>query len=81
VGKPKGKKSHESPKRRWEDNIKMDLRDVGWRHGLSVSGRPLLHGINLVRVLACQNQGCSVGILTVLRTDKAEGVAGFPTNT
>ena len=22
------------PKRRWEDNIKMDLQEVGWGHGL-----------------------------------------------
>jgi hypothetical protein len=21
------------PRRRWEDNIKMDLQDVGWGHG------------------------------------------------
>jgi hypothetical protein len=31
VGKPEGKKSLEGPRRRWEDNIKMDLQkwDVG----------------------------------------------------
>jgi len=28
-GKPEGKKPHERPKRRWEDNIKMDLQEVG----------------------------------------------------
>jgi hypothetical protein len=22
------------PRRRWEDNIKMDLRDVNWGHGM-----------------------------------------------
>jgi hypothetical protein len=26
VGKPEGRR----PSRRWEDNIKMDLREVGW---------------------------------------------------
>ena len=26
------------PRRRWEDNIKMDLREVGWGHGLDRSG-------------------------------------------
>jgi hypothetical protein len=29
VGKPEGKKPLGSPRRRWEDNIKMDLREVG----------------------------------------------------
>ena len=30
VGKPEGKESLERPRRRWEDNIMMDLQDVGW---------------------------------------------------
>jgi hypothetical protein len=30
VGKPKGKKPFGSPRRRWEDGIKMDLREIGW---------------------------------------------------
>jgi len=30
VGKPKGKRSLEIPKHRWEDNIKMYLQEVGW---------------------------------------------------
>jgi hypothetical protein len=29
VGKPEGRRLLERPRRRWEDNIKMDLRDVG----------------------------------------------------
>jgi hypothetical protein len=29
VGKPEGKRPLERPKRRWEDGIKMDLRDIG----------------------------------------------------
>ena len=29
VGKPEGKRSLGRPKRRWEDNIRMDLREVG----------------------------------------------------
>ena len=29
VGKPKGKRPLGRPRRRWEDNIKMDLREVG----------------------------------------------------
>jgi hypothetical protein len=30
VGKPDGKRPLGRPRRRWLDNIKMDLRDVGW---------------------------------------------------
>jgi hypothetical protein len=30
VGKPEGRRLLERPRRRWEDNIKMDLLDVGW---------------------------------------------------
>jgi hypothetical protein len=29
VGKPKGKRTLERQRRRWEDGIKMDLREVG----------------------------------------------------
>jgi hypothetical protein len=29
VGKPEGKRPLERPKCRWEDNIKMDLQEVG----------------------------------------------------
>jgi len=29
VGKPEGKRPLETPRRRWEDNIKMDLQEVG----------------------------------------------------
>jgi hypothetical protein len=29
VGKPKGKKPLGKPRYRWEDNIKMDLQEVG----------------------------------------------------
>jgi hypothetical protein len=30
VGKPEGKKSLGTPKCRWVDNIKVDLRAMGW---------------------------------------------------
>ena len=33
VGKTKGKRSVERPRRRWKDNIKMDLQEVG-REGM-----------------------------------------------
>ena len=29
VGKPEGKRPLRRPRRRWEDNIKMDLEEVG----------------------------------------------------
>jgi hypothetical protein len=29
VGRPEGKRLLERPRRRWEDNIKMDLREIG----------------------------------------------------
>ena len=28
VGKPEGKRPHGRPRRRWEDNIKMDIQEV-----------------------------------------------------
>jgi hypothetical protein len=30
VGKPEGKRPLERPRRRWEDGIKTDLREIGW---------------------------------------------------
>ena len=30
VGKPEGRKPLGRPRRRWEDNIKTDLQEVGW---------------------------------------------------
>jgi hypothetical protein len=29
VGKPEGKRPLERPRRRWEDGIRMDLREIG----------------------------------------------------
>jgi hypothetical protein len=34
VGKPEGRRPLGRPRRRWEDNIKMDLRKVGWGGGI-----------------------------------------------
>jgi hypothetical protein len=31
VGKPEGKKPLGRPKRRWEDNIRKDLTEIGWK--------------------------------------------------
>jgi hypothetical protein len=30
VGKPEGKRALGIPRRRWDDNIRMDLRETGW---------------------------------------------------
>jgi hypothetical protein len=30
VGKPEGKRPLGRPRHRWEDNIKIDLQEVGW---------------------------------------------------
>jgi hypothetical protein len=38
VGRPEGKRPLERPRRRWEDNIKMDLREIG------------LYGANWIRL-------------------------------
>jgi len=30
VGKPEGRRPLGRPRRRWEDNTKIDLKEVGW---------------------------------------------------
>jgi hypothetical protein len=30
VGKPEGRRPLGRPRRRWEDHIKIDLREIGW---------------------------------------------------
>ena len=32
MGKPEGRRPFGRPRRRWEDNIKKDFREVGWGH-------------------------------------------------
>jgi hypothetical protein len=34
VGKPKGKRPLRRQRHRWEDGIRMDLREIGWGGGL-----------------------------------------------
>jgi hypothetical protein len=34
VGKPKGKRPLRRPRHRWEDGIRMDLRQIGWGGGV-----------------------------------------------
>ena len=34
VGRPEGRMLLGKPRRRWESNIKIDLQEVGWGHGI-----------------------------------------------
>jgi hypothetical protein len=36
VGKPEGKRPLGRPKHRWEDNVEMDLREIGWEDANSI---------------------------------------------
>jgi hypothetical protein len=38
AGKPDEKKLLGRPRRRWEDNIKMNLQKLGWEYGLECYG-------------------------------------------
>jgi hypothetical protein len=38
VGKSEGNRPLGRPKRRWEDGIKMDLREIGWGCGVGSPG-------------------------------------------
>jgi hypothetical protein len=38
VGKPEGMRSLDRPRRRCEDNIKMDLQEIGHGYGLDRAG-------------------------------------------
>ena len=38
VGKSEVTRPLGRPRGRWKDNITMDLKEVGWRHGLDLSG-------------------------------------------
>jgi hypothetical protein len=38
VEEPEGNRQFGRPKRGWEDNIKMDLQEVGWGHELDWFG-------------------------------------------
>ena len=38
VGKPEGMRPLKRPRRRCEDNIKMDFQELGWGYGLDSAG-------------------------------------------
>jgi hypothetical protein len=52
VGKPKGKRPLGRPRRRWADNIRMDLGEMGWGDvdwiGLAKDRNRYRHLVNLV---------------------------------
>jgi hypothetical protein len=62
VGKSEGKRPLGRPRRRWEDGIKMDLREIGWGGGVwsgftwlrigIVGGGALVNAVMNLRVLA-----------------------------
>jgi hypothetical protein len=59
VGKPEGKRPHGRPRRRWEDRIKLHLRQIGWGgvewiHLAQVRDRwrALMNAVMNLRVLA-----------------------------
>jgi hypothetical protein len=54
VGKPEGKRPLGRPRHRWEDNIKMDLQEVGVLTGLKwlriETGRTFMNAVMNLRV-------------------------------
>jgi len=38
MGKPEGKRPLGRPRRRWKNNMNMNLLEVGWYHGLDSCG-------------------------------------------
>ena len=70
VGKSEGKRPLGRPRRRWEDNIKMDLHEVGWGYGDWMElaqdrdrWRALVNRVMKIRV-----QKNAVNFLTICRT-------------
>ena len=56
VGKPGGKRSLGRPRRRWEDNIKMNLREVGCDPGEWID---LAKGFSVPNQIHC-NSCCKI---------------------
>jgi hypothetical protein len=62
AGKPEGKRPLERPRRRWEDGIRMDLREIGWERVEWIQlaqdrgrWRAVVNTIMLLRVLASRS--------------------------
>jgi hypothetical protein len=59
-GKARGKRSLERPRRRWEDGMKMDLREDGWGEWIHLAQdrdrwRAVVNAVMNLRVLAPQS--------------------------
>jgi hypothetical protein len=62
MGKPEGKRPLGRPRRRWEDGIRMDLREIGWGSvdwiqlaQVRDQWRALVYTVMNLRVLAPRN--------------------------
>jgi hypothetical protein len=61
VGKPEGKRPLGRPRRRWVDNIKMDLRETGWDGvdlidviaGIGDNGHPIPTHLSVIMRIYC----------------------------
>ena len=51
MGKPEGKLPFGRPRRRWEDNIQMDIQEVGWA------------GMNRMYLIQNRNMGRASGTI------------------
>jgi hypothetical protein len=63
IGKPNGKRPAERPRRRWEDGLKMDLREIGWGGVEWIHlaqdrdrWRAVVNAVMYLRVLASQSE-------------------------
>jgi hypothetical protein len=59
VGKPEGKRPLERPRRRWEDGINMDLREIGW--GGSGVDSPCSREVSLAGCCECGDEPSDSG--------------------
>jgi hypothetical protein len=48
VGRPEGARPLGRPRRRWEDNVNMDLQDVGWAVWTGLSWLRIGTGVGLL---------------------------------
>jgi hypothetical protein len=55
VGKPEGKRQLGRPRRRWEDGIRMDLREIGLGVWIGFDWRAVVSEVMNLRVLAPRN--------------------------
>jgi hypothetical protein len=55
IGKPEGKRPPGRPRRRWEDNMRMDIREIMWKvvDWMRVA-IPCEHGNEISRSIKCE---------------------------